>query len=94
MYGMPQPNTYGQYGFGAYATTPGAAPGMPAPAGSAAGGSMAMTVAGQAGAADPNAAAAAAGQAGQGQWSGADASSYYSNYWGGESFCQPSYQLC
>ena len=76
VYGMPQPNTYGQYGFGAYATTPGAAHGMPATAGSAAGGSMAMTVAGQAGAADPNDDAAAAGQDGQGQWSGEEASRY------------------
>ena len=57
---------------------------MPSPATGAAAGAMAMTAAGQASAADPNA-VAAAGQAAQGQWSGADASSYYSNYWGGES---------
>ena len=36
----------------------------------------------QAGAADPT---AAAGQAAQGQWASADPSTYYSNYWGGES---------
>ncbi|EIM83382.1 polyadenylate-binding protein [Stereum hirsutum FP-91666 SS1] len=86
MYGMPQPNTYGQYGFGAYggfpnqggagATAGGAAPGMP----QAAPGAPAAGVAG-AGAVDP--AAAAAGGA-QGQWAGGDPSSYYSNYWGGK----------
>ena len=84
MYGMPQPNTYGQYGFGAYsgfpnqagAGAPGAAaPGMASP--------VAPTAAIGLGSAtgaptDPTAAAA------QGQWPGADPSSYYSNYWGGE----------
>lgn len=78
MYGMPQPNTYGQYGFGAYAATPGAAPGMPSPATGTAPTAIAMG-AGQA-AADPS---AAAGQAAQGQWAGADAN-YYQNYWGGK----------
>lgn len=41
---------------------------------------------GQQGGADPNA-AAAAGQ-GQGQWPAGDPNSYYSNYWGGQSFEQ------
>ncbi len=41
-----------------------------------------MALGAQPGAADPN---AAAGQTAQGQWAGADPSSYYSNYWGGES---------
>ena len=78
---MPQPNTYGQYGFSAYGGAPGsAAPGMPSPSGAA--GAIGMGAAGQAGAADPT---AAAGQAAQGQWAGADPSTYYSNYWGGES---------
>ncbi|KAI0651672.1 hypothetical protein C8Q79DRAFT_898453 [Trametes meyenii] len=84
MYGMPQPNAYGQYGFGAYggfpsqpaaAGTPGAAaPGMASPVAPAA----PMVGAGQ-----PPVDAAAATQAAQGQWAGADPSSYYSNYWGG-----------
>ncbi|KAI0757182.1 hypothetical protein C8Q80DRAFT_1265142 [Daedaleopsis nitida] len=82
MYGMPQPNTYGQYGFGGYAGfpnqaaagTPGAAaPGMASPVMP----SAAMGLgAGQA----PADAAATQAQA---QWPGADPSSYYSNYWGG-----------
>lgn len=77
MYGMPQPNQYSQYGFGAWGgaagTTP--APGMPQPQGAA----NDLTVAVQA---DPS---AAAGQA-AGQWgAGADPNSYYSNYWGGKS---------
>ncbi|EPT04163.1 hypothetical protein FOMPIDRAFT_1027958 [Fomitopsis schrenkii] len=84
MYGMPQPNTYGQYGFGGYggfpnqagATgTPGAgATGMGSPVAAAA----AMGMGGGATAADPSASAA------QGQWGGADPNSYYSNYWGGK----------
>ncbi|KAJ8084265.1 E3 ubiquitin-protein ligase pub1 [Marasmius sp. AFHP31] len=89
MYGMPQPNTYGQYGFGGYggfpnqaagagAAAPGAA-GMPQPA--TAGAGLGLANAAQQPGADPN--AAAAGQAGQAQWAGADPSSYYSNYWGG-----------
>ena len=88
MYGMPQPNTYGQYGFAGYggfpnqaagagAGAPGAT-GMPQPAAAAAG--LGLAGAGQQPGADPN---AAAGQAGQAQWAGADPSSYYSNYWGG-----------
>ncbi|GLB36360.1 putative RNA recognition motif containing protein [Lyophyllum shimeji] len=92
MYGMPQPNTYGQYGFGAYgafpaqgAAAPGAAgpgsPGMPQPTGAAAAG-LGLTAGAQQPTADPNA-AASAGQAGQAQWGAADPSSYYSNYWGG-----------
>jgi len=74
MYGMPQPNTYGQYAFGGYGTPGAAVPGLASPGG----GQMAMASPG--GAADPS---AAAGQAAQGQWAGADPSSYYSNYWGG-----------
>jgi len=69
MYGMPQANTYGQYGF---------APGMASPATGAPAGAMGMAAGGQA-AADPN----AAGQGAQSQWGGADPSQYYSNYWGG-----------
>lgn len=87
MYGMPQPNTFGQYAYGGYggfpnqaAGTPGAgapgAGGMPQPAAGAAG--LGLAPGGQA----PGADAAAAGQAGQAQWA-ADPSSYYSNYWGG-----------
>ena len=81
MYGMPQPNTYGQYGFGAYGAFPNqaaagtgaAAPGMPSP--------VAPTAAMGMGAAQTpvDATAQAAGQ-----WGSADPSSYYSNYWGGE----------
>ena len=84
MYGMPTPSTYGQYGFGAYgafpnqpaaAGTPGAAaPGMPSP--------VAPTAAMGMGAAQTPVDASA--QAAQAQWAGADPSSYYSNYWGGE----------
>jgi len=92
MYGMPQPNSYGQYGFGAYggfpnqgASAPGAtgpaSPGMPQP--TAAGGpGLGLSAGGQQPGADPNA-SAASGPAGQAQWAGADPSSYYSNYWGG-----------
>ena len=86
MYGMPQPTNYGQYGFGAYggfpnqaaaAGTPGAAaPGMASPVAATA----AMGLGAPQSPADPTAAA----QAAQGQWAGADPSSYYSNYWGGE----------
>lgn len=80
MYGMPQPNTYGQYGFGGYGATPTAgAPGMPSPTGTA--GALTMGAGAGVGAADPT---AAAGQAAQGQWAGADPNSYYSNYWGGK----------
>ncbi|KAH9947986.1 hypothetical protein B0H21DRAFT_778225 [Amylocystis lapponica] len=77
MYGMPQPNTYGQYGFGGYAGAPGgAAPGLGSP-----GGAAPMTMGGAPGGpVDPT---GAAGQAAQGQWAGADPNSYYSNYWGG-----------
>jgi len=89
MYGMPQPTSYGQYGFGAYPGFPGqaagqpgapggASPGMPQPAAGA--GGLGLTGAPQQGVTDPN---AAAGQAGQAQWGGADPNSYYSNYWGG-----------
>jgi hypothetical protein len=97
MYGIPQPNTYGQYGFGGYGGFPsqaaGAAgaptsanPGM-SQAAAAGGGGAGLGLGagvGQAGG-DPN--AAAAGQAGQAQWGGADPSSYYSNYWGGMFSC-------
>lgn len=82
MYGMPQPNTYGQYGFGGYAGfqgaggtgTTGTTPGMPQ-ANPGAGGLGNGT---QPGTADPN----LQGPAPQG-WPG-DNSSYYANYWGGE----------
>lgn len=85
MYGIPQPNTYGQYGFGAYGGFPNqaggaanpASPGMPQPGAGAIGTGIG---AGQPGAGDP--AAGAAG--GQPQWPTGDPSSYYSNYWGGE----------
>ena len=93
MYGMPQPNTYGQYGFGGYGGFPkkaataaspgGAAPGMTSPASATVG--MGMGAGAQTGAVDPS---AATGQAAQGQWAGADPNSYYSNYWGGK-FCLP-----
>ncbi|OCH96625.1 hypothetical protein OBBRIDRAFT_809109 [Obba rivulosa] len=84
MYGMPQPNTYGQYGFGAYGGFPnqpaaGGAPGAAAPGMTSPTSGAAMPMPGaQPGAADSN---AAAGQA-AGQWAGGDPSSYY-NYWGG-----------
>ncbi|EAU92921.2 polyadenylate-binding protein [Coprinopsis cinerea okayama7 len=87
MYGMPQPNTYGQYGFPGFPGFPGQAAGAPGAAGPASPGMpQANTAAGlglaagaQPGAGDPN----AAGQQGQAQWGGADPSTYYSNYWGG-----------
>jgi nucleolysin TIA-1/TIAR len=69
MYGVPQPGTYGQYGFGAYPASPGgAAAGMPQAAAGAAAGQTA-----------PGADVGAVGQAAQ-----AHPSSYYSNYWGGK----------
>ena len=81
MYGVPQPGTYGQYGFGAYPASPGgAAPGMPQPAAGAAAGQTA-----------PSADVGAVGQAAQAQWAG-DPSSYYSNYWGGK--CSASIASC
>ncbi|KAK0465350.1 uncharacterized protein EV420DRAFT_1513965 [Desarmillaria tabescens] len=88
MYGMPQPASYGQYGFGGYtgfpnqtagapgSTVPGS-PGMPQPA-NAAPGALGLTGAPQPGA-DPT--ATAAGQGGQAQWGGDP--NYYSNYWSG-----------
>lgn len=83
MYGMPQANTYGQYGFPGYAGAPGAAsPGMPqAAAGTPAAAGLGLGAVAQQGSTDPSA-VAAAGQA-QGQWPAGDPSSYYSNYWGG-----------
>jgi len=87
MYGMPQPNQYAQYGFGAYGAFPNqgtaapagaGSPGMPQPAGAGAGG-LGIAPGGQQPGADPN----AAGQVGQAQWGGGDPNSYYSNYWGG-----------
>ncbi|TFK57415.1 RNA-binding domain-containing protein [Heliocybe sulcata] len=76
MYGMPQPNTYGQYGYSGFGAAGGATPGMPTPPGGAAG---ALT--GAQSPTDPTGAAAAGAQ---GQWpAGADMNSYYSNYWGG-----------
>jgi hypothetical protein len=77
MYGMPQPNQYGSYGFGNWPAG-GGTPGMPTPQGGDASGAQV----------DPNA-AAAAGQVGQAQW-GSDPNSYYNNYWGGKcnlTFC-------
>lgn len=85
MYGMPQPNTYGQYGFGAYGGFPNqaagagnpASPGMPQPGAGAIGTGI--------GGGQPDPAAAAGAAAGaQAQWPTGDPSSYYSNYWGGE----------
>jgi len=96
MYGIPQPNTYGQYGFGGYGGFPGqgagaagspggAAPGMPqaAAVGAGAGLGGGQTAPG----ADPS---AAAGQGAQGQWPTGDPNSYYSNYWGGYYGQQPA----
>ena len=88
MYRMPQPNTYGQYGFGAYPGFPGQAagqhgapgatsPGMPQPA--TGGAALGLTGAPQQGVPDPN---TPAGQAGQAQWNSGDPNSYY-NFWGG-----------
>jgi nucleolysin TIA-1/TIAR len=87
MYGMPQPASYAQYGFGGYAGFPaqaGAAPGATAATSpgmpqSANAGAIGLNVAQQPGA-DLNAGAAA--QPGQPQW-GASDPNYYSNYWGG-----------
>ncbi|KAF8746286.1 hypothetical protein AX14_000081 [Amanita brunnescens Koide BX004] len=88
MYGIPQPSSYGQYGFGAYPGFPGQAggtggaptsPGMPQSA-AAAGAGLGLAAGGQQGATD---ATTAAGQATQAQWANADPNSYYSNYWGG-----------
>lgn len=86
MYGMPQPTSYGQYGFGGYAGFPNQAAGTPGAPGAASPGMGAPNAAagavagGQQPGGDPNAAVA---QANQAQWAGADPSSYYSNYWGG-----------
>lgn len=86
MYGMPQPNSYGQYAFPGFAGFPGqagAAPGAPGagspgmPQANPAGGL------GLAGAAQPGGDPNVAGQPGQ-QWAGADPSGYYANYWGGK----------
>ncbi|TFK40954.1 hypothetical protein BDQ12DRAFT_416061 [Crucibulum laeve] len=90
MYGMPQPNTYGQYGFGGYAGFPGQATGTPGAAGPGSPGmpqataatGLGLTGGAQQPGADPTAAGGAAGQSAQAQWGGADPS-YYSNYWGG-----------
>ncbi|KIL70623.1 hypothetical protein M378DRAFT_183247 [Amanita muscaria Koide BX008] len=85
MYGVPQPNTYGQYGFGAYPGFPaqagatGAAPTSPAipqPA-TATGAGLGLTAGAQQGATDPT------GAATQASWASADPNTYYSNYWGG-----------
>lgn len=88
MYGMPQPNTYGQYGFGAYAGFPnqpagGANPASPGMAQAAPGAVGSGLGASQPGATDPSVAGAAAPGA-QAQWPTGDPSSYYSNYWGGK----------
>ncbi|KAI0048398.1 polyadenylate-binding protein [Auriscalpium vulgare] len=70
MYGMPQPNTYGQYGFGAYAGSPGGAqPGLPQ-----VGAAGAQPGLGAVGAQGADAGAPA-------QWPGGDPATYYSNYW-------------
>jgi nucleolysin TIA-1/TIAR len=90
MYGMPQPNSYGQYGFGGYGGFPNqgasgaGAPnsgtsGMPQPSSAGAGGLVGAGA--QQPGADPNTAAAA--QGGQGQWGEQDPNAYYSGYWGG-----------
>ena len=81
MYGMPQSNSYGQYGFGYQGFGQTEAPGSPptgssAQAGSASGATQAQ---GQAG---------TTGQAGQAQW-GTDPS-FYQNYWGGQCCDLPS----
>ncbi|KAF5337219.1 hypothetical protein D9611_003373 [Ephemerocybe angulata] len=88
MYGVPQPNTYGQYGFpgfagfpGQVAGAPGASPGAQGmPQANTAATGLGLPVGTQPAGSDPNA-VAAAGQAAQAQW-GADPN-YYSNYWGG-----------
>ena len=85
MYGMPQPNTYGQYGFGAYGGFPNQAPASaPGAAAPGMGSPVAPTATTGLGAGQAPGDAAAA-QVAQGQWPAADPSSYYSNYWGGES---------
>jgi len=75
MYGMPQSNSYGQYGFGYQGFGQSDAPGSP-PAGVATAQTGAASGAGQA-----QGQSGAAGQAGQAQW-GTDPS-FYQNYWGG-----------
>jgi nucleolysin TIA-1/TIAR len=85
MYGMPpQPNSYGQYGFGGYTGFPsqagGASPGTGHAQAGSPGGGLGLT-AGQQTAGDPT----VAGQGAQQQWTGADPS-YYNNYWSGEKF--------
>ncbi|KAF8845278.1 hypothetical protein BDN67DRAFT_445260 [Paxillus ammoniavirescens] len=88
MYGMPQPSTYGQYGFGAYGGFPNqpagaggpASPGIPQAVPGAVGSGLGAN---QPGATDPSAAAGAAAPGAQAQWPTGDPSPYYSNYWGG-----------
>lgn len=88
---MPQPNTYGQYGFAGYGAfpnqtsaapgAPGAAsPGMPQPTG-AVGAGLGLTGAGQPGA---DLTGVAAAQTAPNQWAATDPNAYYSNYWGGK----------
>ena len=97
MYGMPQPNTYGQYGFGAYSGFPNQAGATAAPGAAATGmgspvaAAAAMGMGAGATAADPSVAAAGAAQ---GQWGGADPNSYYSNYWGGKCLAGISHAVC
>ena len=91
MYGIPQPNTYGQYGFGAYAGFPnqpagGANPASPGMQQAAAGAVGTGLGASQPGATDGSVGPGAAAQGGQAQWPTGDPSSYYSNYWGGKVF--------
>jgi nucleolysin TIA-1/TIAR len=81
MYGMPQPSSYSQYGFGGYPSGASAAgsPGMPQAATGASG--LAIASAAQQGTADANASATPGAAQ---QWpTGTDANAYYSNYWGG-----------
>ena len=70
MYGMPQPNTYNQYGFGYGGFTQ-------------ADGTGSTNTSGQTGTQGTQQAQQAPGQVGQAQW-GADPNAFYNqNYWGG-----------
>ncbi|KAG2146525.1 uncharacterized protein EDB93DRAFT_1206492 [Suillus bovinus] len=85
MYGIPQPNTYGQYGFGGYGGFPNqGAGGSPTPGMQPTPGAVGSGLGGAgAGGADPSAVGAGAAGAGA-QWPTGDAAaSYYANYWGG-----------
>lgn len=82
MYGMPQPNQYGQYpAFGAYAGFP---PGTPAAANATAGtGAIGTTPAGAANAAPRPGQAQADGQTAQTAWPSDPNAFYTQSYWGG-----------